>query len=290
MNVTAGFRAIIDCPATEKLTARLTAASIYRLYVNGQFVGHGPARAAHGDFRIDEWPLSAHLREGTNVVAVEVTSYNANSYYLLDQPGFLAAEVVTGEGKVVAATGVETNHAFLGRAIPTRVQKVRRYSLQRPFLEAYRLAPGQDTWRTEATAEFPPDRLLVTAPKQYLVRGVPYPTFDVVSATALVSRGSLRGPQPPSQVYRGYTPTDLGPRVKAFPEEEFEVTPLVDLQQFQNSEVELPKDGSLQGNQTFVASGTVVSSFPIQGEPDGVPGKHANLYFPGASSSASTRC
>lgn len=255
MNVTAGFRAIIDCPATEKLTARLTAASIYRLYVNGEFVGHGPARAAHGDFRIDEWPLSPHLREGTNVVAVEVTSYNANSYYLLDQPGFLAAEVVTGEGKVVAATGVQTNHSFAGRAIPSRVQKVRRYSLQRPFLEAYRLAPGQDAWRTEATAEFSPDRLIITAPKQYLIRGVPYSTFDVVSATALVSRGSLRGPQPPSQVYRGYTPTDLGPRVKAFPEEEFEVTPLVDLQQFQNGTVESPADRSLESNQRFVLQG-----------------------------------
>jgi hypothetical protein len=98
MNVTAGFRALIDCPAAETVTARLTAASIYRLSVNGVFVGHGPARAAHGDFRIDEWPLSAYLREGVNVVAVEVTSYNANSYYLLDQPGFLAAEVVRLRG------------------------------------------------------------------------------------------------------------------------------------------------------------------------------------------------
>ncbi len=61
MNLTAGFRAVIERPDSGAVRLRLAAASIYRVYANGNFVGHGPARGPHGYYWIDEWDLSNRL-------------------------------------------------------------------------------------------------------------------------------------------------------------------------------------------------------------------------------------
>ena len=85
-----------------------------------------------------------------NVVAFEVAGYNINSFYLLDQPSFLQAEVVAGD-EVLAATG-EDGKPFEAGVLGERVQKVQRYSFQRTFSEVYRLAPGSNRWRSDPTA------------------------------------------------------------------------------------------------------------------------------------------
>ncbi|MBP1636540.1 MAG: hypothetical protein H6Q10_3114, partial [Acidobacteria bacterium] len=104
MNLLVGFRAEVRPPAQGNVVLRVAASTIYRARVNGAFAGHGPARAAHGFYRVDEWDITPALRPGANVVSLEVAGYNANSYYLLDQPSFLQAEVAAGE-RVLAATG-----------------------------------------------------------------------------------------------------------------------------------------------------------------------------------------
>ena len=103
MNLSVGFRAVIQAEAGSQATLRVAAATVYRAWVNGQFVGLGPARGPHGYYRVDVWNLSQQLRPGANVIAIEVAGYNANSYYLLDQPSFLQAEVTSGD-QVVAST------------------------------------------------------------------------------------------------------------------------------------------------------------------------------------------
>jgi len=72
---------------------RLTGASLYRVLVNGTFAGHGPARAAHGFYRLDELDIAPHLRAGRNEVVVEVAGYNVNSFYLLGVPGELKKSI-----------------------------------------------------------------------------------------------------------------------------------------------------------------------------------------------------
>ena len=106
MNLLVGFRAVVETPAHEKAVLRVAAATIYRAWVNGEFLGCGPARGPHGYFRVDQWDLSGKLKPGKNLVAIEVAGYNANSYYLLDQPSFLQAEVVAGD-RVLASTAGE---------------------------------------------------------------------------------------------------------------------------------------------------------------------------------------
>ena len=94
----------------------------------------GPARAGHGYYRVDEYDLSQKVRKGKNIVAVEVAGYNINTFYTLDQPSFLQAEVLSCE-QVVLATG--NNNDFQAFQIKERLQKVERYSYQRPFSEYY---------------------------------------------------------------------------------------------------------------------------------------------------------
>jgi hypothetical protein len=128
-NLFVGFRATFKAPAQDKVFLRATGATLYRVFLNGHFLAHGPARGPHGFFRVDEWDLTDKLQPGVNVVAFQVAGYNVNSYSLLDQPSFLQAEVVAG-GKVLASTdgkGAPSPQAILKE----RVQKVQRYSFQR---------------------------------------------------------------------------------------------------------------------------------------------------------------
>ena len=149
-NLLVGFHAGFKAPLQEKVFLRATGATLYRVFLNGHFLGHGPARGPHGFFRLDEWDLTDKLQPGVNVVAFEVAGYNVNSYSLLDQPSFLQAEVVAG-GKALASTG-GSGASFTATILKERVQKVQRYSFQRAFSEVYRLAPGYDRWRSDAVS------------------------------------------------------------------------------------------------------------------------------------------
>jgi alpha-L-rhamnosidase len=103
MNLLVGFRVVLAASPQQHAVLRVAASTLYRARVNGEFLGHGPARGPHGYYRVDEWDLRGKLVAGQNVVALEVAGYNCNSYYLLDQPSFLQAEIVA-DGKVLAWT------------------------------------------------------------------------------------------------------------------------------------------------------------------------------------------
>ena len=214
MNVYAGFRAVVDEQVTAPVTVRIAAVTLYRLYVNGEFVGHGPARGPHGYYRVDEWSALPWHENGKNVVAIEVAGYNSNSYYVLDQPSFLQAEVVAGE-TVLAATGDET-HPFVGFALPERVQKVQRYSFQRPFTEVWRLAPGYDAWHVDPDVCPDAGVLDVVEGKKLLPRGVPYPRFNVHEVGELVGVGTIKEGKPKGR-FQDRSLMNIGPKLKGYP-------------------------------------------------------------------------
>ncbi len=212
---------------------RATGATLYRVFLNGQFLGHGPARGPHGFFRVDEWDLTAKLQPGENVVAFEVAGYNANSYYLLDQPSFLQAEVVAG-GKVLASTG-GSGAAFTATILKERVQKVQRYSFQRPFSEVYRLAPGYDRWRAES-GPLPEETKVSALPvKALLPRRVDYPDYVVRQPSWLVSQGQVRTGLKVDQPWKDRSLTDIGPKLGGYPEKELETIPSLELQTIANA-------------------------------------------------------
>ena len=185
-NQMAGFyaRCAVDDPNSPSLL-RITGADAYRVWMNGSFVGYGPARTALGYARVDEWPLNAFLREGANDVAIEVHSHGIDSYVYVLQPPFLQAELVCGTEVMAATPG-----GFTAQPLLSRVEKVERYSKQRPFAEAYRLEPGCNAWRVGRAAGQPVDCEQVTD-LQLLPRHVLLPTFDCVRPTAVVAHGDV---------------------------------------------------------------------------------------------------
>lgn len=230
MNVSAGFRAVADAKRGDPLTLRITGSTIYRLYVNGAFVGHGPARAAKGFYRVDDWDLSNRVKDGKNVIAVEVAGYNSNSYYVLDQPSFLQAELRNGD-TVLAATG-DTAKPFSAHIIEERVQKVCRYSFQRPFTEYYRLKPGYDAWRSDPSVKTPEVACSVVGEKKLIARGISYPRFTKRPAVTNLGFGTATEGPAPEHPWKDRSFVNVGPKLKGFPEAELAVTPSVDLQRF----------------------------------------------------------
>ena len=233
MNLFVGFRALVSPSAGERIALRVAAASIYRVRVNGAVVGHGPARGPHGHYRVDCWDLTKSLRPGQNVVAIEVAGYNSNSYYLLDQPSFLQAEITAGE-RVLASTA-EEGAPFQAVVLDYRLQKVQRYSFQRPFIEVYRLAPNFDSWTREVSVSVPAVSTSVQTSKRLLPRRVLYPELALIRPVAHVAQGRLE-PRPVKKLWKDRSLVKIGPQLKGFPENELAVVPSIEAQQLASVE------------------------------------------------------
>lgn len=87
------FRRVFDIeapPARALLT--VTADSRYKLWVNGAFVARGPARCYPQFQSVDEFDVTAHLRPGNNVLAVQVyqPGYSHFAYVHRATAGLLA--------------------------------------------------------------------------------------------------------------------------------------------------------------------------------------------------------
>lgn len=148
-----------------KYMLRLTGSTLYRVRLNGDFLAYGPARAPEGVFRIDEISIDASACE--NVLEIEVSGSNVNSYYYMDQPSFLQAELCQ-DGKAVAWTGKDFKAYDL---TGERLRKVSRSCFQRMFAEVYRVTPQRGELNELALEEFPSFR--------YLPRTVPFPEYKI---------------------------------------------------------------------------------------------------------------
>ncbi len=197
-NLTVAFRAEIKLANAEELTLRIAAASDYRAHVNGQFLAHGPCVAAKGWHRIDELPLKPLLKKGSNIVAVEVAGYNVDSYYLVNQPAFLQAEIVAPDGRVLAST-MPANTAtpakaprFYADVNGQRLRDSAKFSFQRTFAEDYRLNQGYQDWMRDMKAAFGNKKLAQTEFKKLLPRGVKYPDYTILRPVKKLDNGIFK--------------------------------------------------------------------------------------------------
>ena len=222
MNLNLGFRGSFTAEEAQNAQIKIAASTLYRMYVNGHFIGSGPARAAHGYFRIDEFPVGDFIKEGENILAIEVAGYNVNSYYTLDQPSFLLAEMSV-DGDVVLATG--SGDDFEAFQIKERLQKVERYSFQRPFTEYYRMSEGYDRWRATGDVSIEKVPLSTLPSVELLPRHVDMPTFDVREPVILHSRGSVTKTIP-ERYLKDRSLAAISDKLKGFTEDELEVYPV----------------------------------------------------------------
>lgn len=110
----------------------------YQVFINGNFVFFGPARAGRGYYRVDKLPVGKYLTEKENRVVVLVNGYHCDSYYFVNEQAFFCAEFVS-DGEVFGETGGDAWNTYI---YDRKIQKVQRYSFQRPFVEVYDLTGG----------------------------------------------------------------------------------------------------------------------------------------------------
>ena len=138
-----------DGAVPESAVIRLTARNIYRLYINGEVVMHGPARTAHGYCRVDEVDITEHLIDGVNHVAVEVVAYGRDwpgyNRYSNDctlEDGLFIAEIEV-DGEIVCATGRDEWQVCTINRAPV----CERISHSRECVEIYTLDDDYYLWK-----------------------------------------------------------------------------------------------------------------------------------------------
>lgn len=246
MNLNLGFHGVFQAGENQEVKLRITASTLYRVFLNDEFVGYGPARAAHGYFRVDEYDLGGRVKPGGNVVAVEVAGYNVNSYYTIDVPSFLQAEVEAG-GKIALATG--TDNGFSAFQLKERLQKVERYSFQRPFTEYYRMTENSNQWRSTVEAPAEPLKLAAQPNVDLLPRNLLLPEFEVVHPVEIYSQGVIAF-QKPEKYRKDRSLTNISEKLKGYPETELEVLPSQMMQEIISEKMDTlrqPFGGNLVG-------------------------------------------
>ena len=232
MNLWVGFRAAFEAPPGKHIDLRMAGSTLYRVYLNGEFYAWGPARGPHDHFRVDLWEITPRLVKGRNFVCVEVAGYNINSYYILNQPSFLQAEVAT-DSEVLASTG-GSGQPFEATILTQRVQKVQRYTFQRAFSEVYHLDSQSAAWREHADAPFEPVTCVVSAPRKLIPRRVPNPDYAKRQPELIAAEGSFKwgATAPKSLAVDRSIPSAarIGPNLLGYTEAELTEIPYLELQ------------------------------------------------------------
>ena len=192
-NCQAGFRKdlLLDT-VPDKAVLRVTACTFYRAYLNGQFLFHGPARAAHGFARIDTVDLTGRLGAGHNCLAIEVAGYCEPTLHVTGEPSFLLAEL-EADGEVLIAT----DRSWSGIRLQHKRADVPPFSHARSIMEVYDLDAGYFDWRTrplggpEESAWFPVEE--VDDDRQLLERAVEPPDVSLVGGARLLTLANTAG-------------------------------------------------------------------------------------------------
>jgi len=236
MNRLVGFYARI--PAARHARLRIAGSALYQVKINGEFVHLGPARTCHGKYRVEEISIGKYLTGENDLITIRVLSSYCNSYYLLEQEGFLQAEVVDDKGSVMAYTGIGGSFSCL--LLDERYRQVPRYSFQRDFLEVYRLNPNR------AAFDLDPEHVLCAAailaeyePKDLIPRELANPAFPFEPVRALMGQGTATPPAVPGLRSGGLPPTDS---FRAFPVEEIIMNPVQEI-----GEMSFTHVGKVQG-------------------------------------------
>jgi hypothetical protein len=84
-----------------RFVIHVSADNLYRFYVNGQVVAHGPARSDPAHWNFESIDIAPYLREGNNLLSATV--WNFADYRAYAQTSFETAFIVQGDDDVAAA-------------------------------------------------------------------------------------------------------------------------------------------------------------------------------------------
>ncbi|MGV3617424.1 MAG: alpha-L-rhamnosidase C-terminal domain-containing protein [Fimbriimonas sp.] len=170
----------------------VTADKSYRLYVNGRYVGRGPARGYQAHWPYDEVDLAPFLRAGENWISIEAYQPGVSTFQYLHE-NYAGVLVATTDPALERAMGKATMRRSPGHRTNTA-----RYSLQIDFQEHFDLREDDRAWIYGSVAPkgWHPDILPPAAQKLYSLpfgrapyytvepRGIP-PLRETFAAPAL---------------------------------------------------------------------------------------------------------
>lgn len=216
------FRAVID--GNEEIKLSIAAHTRYQIFVDGSFFAAGPARAGHGYYRVNEYTIKNELSEKQTVISIIAAGYNVNSFYLLDMPSFMCAEIERN-GEILYSTGKKD---FETSQFASRITKVPRYSFQRPFTECYIFDAYYDLFMTDPCARLKPAELENTPEKNFIGRTSPYCIYTENKADKIVSKGILI-PDKDRRYFKDRSLTNIDDTLKGFTEKELDASPANEL-------------------------------------------------------------
>lgn len=221
-NLSLIFRCVIE--GNEEIKLSIASHSRYQIFVDGVFYAAGPARAGHGFYRVSEYTLCKELSEKKTVISIIAAGYNVNSFYLVDEPSFIAAEIER-KGEVLYSTG---SKEFQVSEYSNRIRKTPRYSFQRPFTECYIYDAYYDLFMTDPDTVLTPVETEKTEDKNFIERNVPYCLYTERKVKEIVSKGILI-PDKDRRHFKDRSLTGIGKELKGFTEKELDASPVNEL-------------------------------------------------------------
>jgi hypothetical protein len=122
----------------------ISADARYEVFVNGEWLGHGPPRAWESPWPVDPYDLQSVLHPGDNVIAVRVQDLGIGTFqYLNASPGLLAQvewQDESGKRQLV------TDRSWMAKADPGYLWPVPRVSCQQGWEEQYDARTALSAW------------------------------------------------------------------------------------------------------------------------------------------------
>ena len=142
------LRKIVDFPESlDQATAFVSADNRYKLFVNGKFLGRGPARSDPREQSYDVYDFSRELKLGKNVIAALVHHYGVSTgAYILGRGGFLfQCEAII---KSQSTVEILSNHSWKVARDTAWFQQAPRISSPLGFVEVYDANLEPHGWQT----------------------------------------------------------------------------------------------------------------------------------------------
>ncbi|MBR3767027.1 MAG: family 78 glycoside hydrolase catalytic domain [Clostridia bacterium] len=228
------FRAVID--GNEEIKLSIASHARYQIFVDGVFYAAGPARAGHDFYRVSEYTLKNELSDKKTVISIIAAGYNINSFYLLDKPSFLCAEIERN-GEILYSTG---NKEFETAKYSSRIRKTPRYSFQRPFTECYIYDAYYDLFMKDPDTKLKSLELQRTEDKNFIERNVPYCLYTERKVKEIISKGILI-PDKDRRYFKDRSLTGIDEELKGFPEKELDASPVNELYAYKTQIMETDK-------------------------------------------------
>lgn len=177
----------------------LTADSRYSVWVNGQYVGHGPVRAFTHRWRYDTYDISSYVCGGENVVAVLVHHFGHSTFQYLQARGGLLAQVECDERVVIA-----TDETWKGTEHPAYERRMPRMACQQAWAEAFDARRDLAYWQLPGYDDSAWQNAVVVGEagcepwKELRARDIPFLTQEPVQPVRLLRVQAVR---PPKQVW-----------------------------------------------------------------------------------------